>query len=589
MTHETRSPSGPRRALLLGVTHALLMVLSFPPYSLWGLAFVSPIPLFVLARDPRMRPSRAAFWCAIGVCPAWLWLHWWVWDVSALGIIPLVIVLSLFSMLYVWLASRIVHRFGRDVLLLPLVFVGVEFFRGSVFGGGYPWYLLAHPLVESPLSVLAMPASIAGVYFVSFLCATYSYLLYLALRDRSHVLRKRAGQAAAGLFAAWVFMGLLLIPAEDPGTPYFRFAVVQPDVAQDNRLSWSVRQRYRDWLTLRDITLAAASDQTNPLPLDAIIWPEGFVPGWTLDPISLDTERAERLAWNMTPNDAGDVPGLDVPSRIGATEIVDSMLVMQQYLEIPLVVGSVAYDNLRIVDSPDGIEYERDALYNSAFVIMDGRVSNEWYDKLHLTPFGETMPLISRSEWLEQNLLAIAAQGMEFALDPGREARNLRVPLHDAPVGTEVALATPICFEATISGVCRKLVARDGERKAGVLINITNDGWFGDSLASREAHLQNARWRCIELGTPMIRSANTGISAVIDHRGRIVDTTIKPLRDNPREGYLINQVQLGVGMTTFARMGDLFGWLTLLLTLVWGGAAIFRSPRGVLPMQTESS
>jgi apolipoprotein N-acyltransferase len=588
MSHEHSPKPGRARAFVYGCLYAFFVMLAFPPVSLWWTAFLVPMPLFALARDTRIRPSRAAFWAAIGSSPCWLWLHWWIKDVSALGLIPLVILMSAWTMLFVWLAARTVDRFGREVLLLPLVWVGVEFFRGSLFATGYPWYLVAHSLIESPSSVLAMPASIAGVYFVSFLTASYAFLLVLALRERDSQRRKRAGFAAAGLFAAWVLMGLLLIPSKDLGTPVFRFATLQPNVPQDNRTDWTVRQRYRDWLTLRNLTIAAYEDQTNPFQLDAIIWPEGFVPGWTFDPTSLDTERFENLAWNMTPRDPGDVPQLDVPGRIRATEVVDQLLVMQEALGVPLVVGSVAFDNLRIVEEPEGIEYKRDAMYNSAFVVHHGRVSDVWYDKLHLTPFGEVMPFISMSETLEKTLLAIGATGMEFALDPGHEPRNLKVPLNDTQ-NEPVSLATPICFEATISSVCRSLVARGGERRAGVMINITNDGWFGDSQGGRRSHLQSARWRCIELSTPMIRSANTGISAVIDHRGRILNEVVTPVGDDPHEGYIIGQVQLGQGLTPYAYIGDLFGWICTLSTLLWGGFAIFGSRQSVQPMSESDS
>ena len=588
MATEQQPRSGRLRALLLGFMHALAMVLSFHPFNLWWLSFVLPIPLFLLAQDPRMKPSRAAFWSALGVSPAWLWLHWWVKDVSVMGIIPLVIILSAYNMLFVWLAARAIHRFGRATLLLPLIWVGVEFFRATVFAGGYPWYLISHPLIESPSSVLAMPGAVAGVHFVTFLLTSYSYFVYLALREKSHSRRKRAGLAAGGLFASWVCLGLLLAPPQDLGTPQFRFAVVQPDVPQDNRMDWTVRQRYRDWLTLREITTKAYNDKTNPLPLDAIIWPEGFVPGWTLDPISLQTERAENLAWGMRLKDPNDVPELQVEERIRATRIVDELLVMQGAMETPFIVGSVAYDNLRIVETDNGIEYQRDAMYNSAFVIQDGRVQDVWYDKLHLTPFGEVMPYISASETLEQMLLSIGASGMEFALDPGREPRNLSVPLRSSD-GAVVRLATPICFEATVSAVCRQLVARGQKRQAGVMINITNDGWFGESDGGRASHLQSARWRCVELATPMIRSANTGISAVIDHRGQIVNSTITPVGENPREGYLIGQVQIGAQLTPFALIGDLFGWICFAATLIWSGIAIFGPSRVVEPMSDNAS
>ena len=396
--------------------------------------------------------------------------------------------------------------------------------------------------------------------------------------------------AAAGMFAAWVILGWLLVPPANLGTNTFRFAIIQPNVPQDNRMDWTVRQRYRDWLTLRDITVAAYQDATNPLPLDAIIWPEGFVPGWTLDPIALNTERDAGIYWNMNLDKPDDAPELNLPLRITATEIVDQLLILQEMIDVPMIVGSVAYDDLRIVDEPGGgIEYKYDAMYNSAFVIENGQVNENWYDKLHLTPFGEVMPYISTFDWLEQQLLALGANGMDFVLEPGAEPRNLEVSLRDAGDTARLQVATPICFEATISNVCRRLVCRNGKRVAGVMINMTNDGWFGNSIGGRAAHLQIARWRAIELATPMIRCANTGISCVIDHRGQIINKRVKALADDPLEGYLIGQAQMGAGLTVFSRIGDAFGWLTFLLTMAWGGFAIFRRSKDVQPMTEVAS
>lgn len=583
----TKTRAGILRALIAGLVYALLLVLSYPPFWMWGLVFLTPIPLFVIARAPRLGPLRDAFWCAVGASPAWLFTHFWVKDVSALGLIPLVIILSAFTMLFVWLGARLSTRLGRHAIVLPLVWVGVEFFRGNLFATGYPWYLLAHPLVGSPMSVLAMPAAWGGVYLVSFLAAAYAALLLVTVTAPTHAKRKRTGLIGAILFAAWVMAGLLMVPGEPDVNKYVRFAAIQPDVPQDNRLEWTVRQRVRDWLTLRDLTIAASRDPRNPNPLDVIIWPEGFVPGWTLDPVSLETERAAGLAWAMTPRGPGDVPGLKgVPSRISATMVVDEMLAMQKAIGVPMLVGSVAFDNLRIVDAADGIEYQRDAMYNSAFILSKGEPQPVWYDKMHLTPFGEVMPYISASPWLEQKLLALGANGMDFVLDPGREPTVLSVPVARAGKRGEVRLATPICFEATIARVCRRLTFRDGRRRADVLVNMTNDGWFGASDAGRETHLMLARWRCIELATPMIRSANTGISCLISEKGQVINRDITPLDPQaPWEGYLIDQVPLGQTTTVYAQLGDLFAWACFLLTLVLAGVAIFHRAPVVSPIK----
>lgn len=571
-------------AIIAGLFNALFLVLAFPPFSFWGFAFLIPFPLFIIARSQKLSPSRSAFWAAIGSMPGWIWTHWWISDISTAGVIPLVIQLSFFSFLFVWISSHLVKRFGRQAIVLPIVWVAIEFLRGSVIWTGYPWYFIAHPLIDSPLGILAMPASWGGVYFVSYLCATYSVVLLIAITSRSSRDRLHAGIIAGVIFSTWIGVGYLMIPSEPEDPQSIRVAVIQPNVPQDNRLDWTVRQRVRDWLTLRDLTIAAVQDPKNPGKLDAIIWPEGFVSGWTLDPISLETERARNLAWTMTPRTPDDVPELrGLPSQISATMVVDELMILQQAINIPMVVGSVAFDNLQITED---YEYTRDAMYNSAFVILNGETQPIWYDKLHLTPFGEVMPYISTWDWLENKLLSFGAQGMQFVLDEGNEPRVLTIPLERDEKQLSATLATPICFEATISSVCRKLVFDKGTRRAGVMVNITNDGWFGSWDAGRKTHLQSARWRSIELNTPMIRSANTGISCVIDHRGRVQSQslTIVDQRD-PNQGYLIADVTLGKGSTVFAKIGDLFGWMCLILVCIWTITPIFHRSKPVPPTQ----
>jgi apolipoprotein N-acyltransferase len=561
---DQRARSRVIHSFIAGLSSALFLVLAFPPFSYWGFAFLIPFPLFIVARSKRGSASVNAFWVAIGTMPAWIWTHSWISEISAAGVVPLVIQLSFFSFLFISIATKLVRRYGKAAFILPVAWVAVEFFRGSLLWSGYPWYLIAHPLIDSPLSILATPASLAGVYFVSYLTATYSYLLLQAICDKSRKERTRTGLIASALFSSWVLFGYILIPSAPDQMNSVRVGIIQPDVPQDNRMNWTVRQRVQDWLTLRDLTTQATQDPKNPTKLDMIVWPEGFVPGWTLDPESLEIERQGNVAWTLQPQHRNDAPELNgsLPPRIEATFIVDQLLNLQNSIDIPMVVGSVAFDNLRIVDTENGIEYKRDAMYNSAFVINQGQVDPVWYDKLHLTPFGEIMPLISRWDWLERQMLSFGAQGMEFVLTEGKNDTILSVPIVRSGQSSTVELATPICFEATISSVCRDLVFNNGKRQAGAMINLTNDGWFGRSDRGRKTHLLAARWRCVELNTPMVRCANTGISCLIDHRGRIINDSIVASDPNrPKEGHLIVDMTLATGITLFAFVGDLFGWI----------------------------
>src|SRR5205814_4698027 len=134
-----------------------------------------------------------------------------------------------------------------------------------------------------------------------------------------------------------------------------------------------------------------------------------------------------------------------------------------------------------------------------------------------------------------------------------------RIPsrLADKP---DVIVATPICFEATKPGLCRRLVSREPDQPR-VIVNLTNDGWFGWFDPGRWQHLQIARWRAVELGVPVVRAANTGVSAAIDARGCLMKAGVEVAPGAARsDGFLIADVTRGAGATIHTRLGDVFGW-----------------------------
>lgn len=557
------------RALSAGLLSAFFLILSFPFFDsngFWVLALLTPIPLLAIAQTPVLRPSRSAFYVGIGTLPACLWTHQWMWDVTAMGTPFLMIYLMLFPALFVWIGSRVQSRWGHGWLVLPIVWVGMEFLKGHAAFTGYPWYLSMQPLVDSPGQVLACPAIFAGtsgMYFVGLLSTLTGWLAWKSLigqRFKVHAL------GALVLLVIWIGLGWFGLSIENDATRSVTVGIVQPNVPQDNRMDWTDRQRYVDWLMLRQLTEASAIDSLRP---DFIVWPEGFVPGWTFDPISLQHERDYGFTWNLTPRYPGDAPGdYGLPDRVPATSIVDELLAMQNELGIPMIVGSVAYEHLDIQRTDENwILYKNDGMFNSAFTVENGQVGDLWYNKMHLTPFGEVMPIISNWEWLEQKLLSLGATGMEFILSAGSEPVVMQIDTADGPI----RVGTPICFEATVPGVCRDLIFENGERRADLLVNITNDGWFGDWDPSRRSHMLIARWRCIELSTPMIRSANSGVSCVIDRNGGVVqDRLTRSDPNDPRSGYINAEVSLGSsGPVPGSRfVGSTFGWGLLGLTFL---------------------
>jgi apolipoprotein N-acyltransferase len=193
-----------------------------------------------------------------------------------------------------------------------------------------------------------------------------------------------------------------------------------------------------------------------------------------------------------------------------------------------LITGSV-----RAPDVPPGTRITR--AYNSIYVIdHDGNVLSV-YDKLHLVPFGEFLPL---QDWMEKIGFEQLTR-VQGGFIPGTRRRSMEVP--NAP-----RMLPLICYEAVFPGD-----VVEGNDRPGWIVNLTNDGWFGISTGPYQ-HLQQARLRAIEQGLPLVRAANTGISAVIDPLGRVVARLGLGL-----EGVLDSGLPAAIPPTPYARVGDI--------------------------------
>jgi apolipoprotein N-acyltransferase len=209
---------------------------------------------------------------------------------------------------------------------------------------------------------------------------------------------------------------------------------------------------------------------------------------------------------------------------------------------------------------------------------------------------------------------------MKFDLSQGTEAKVFRIAPRAPAPGTEggvagaaaaqaapgagspepVRVVAPICFEVTYSDLTRSMVFGPSGRRADVMVCVTNDGWFGTWDAGRELHLTVARWRSVELGTPMVRAANTGVSSVIGPRGELVARGVRVVggaRDGTVDEYghevagvLVADVPLGSGVTLFARIGNLVGWTMFVLMGGLVGLACVRRPRpGMTVIRTDGA
>ena len=206
-----------------------------------------------------------------------------------------------------------------------------------------------------------------------------------------------------------------------------------------------------------------------------------------------------------------------------------------------LITGAVRVPD----DTPPGVPVRR--AYNSIYVIdHDGSVLSV-YDKTHLVPFGEYLPF---QDWMER-LGFTQLTKVQGGYIPGTLRRPLDIP--NAPRALPL-----ICYEAIFPGK----LADSGDR-AGWIINLTNDGWFGISTGPYQ-HLQQARLRAIEEGLPVVRAANTGISAVIDPVGRIVAQLGLGI-----ESVLDASLPAAIAPTVYARHPNIPAAIMLLLALIF--------------------
>ncbi len=495
------------QAIVAGLVHSFAMAVAFPPMGTWVLAFVAVLPLAWAAEQGSARPIRTGFWVGLGVLPLWLFELAWLTNVTLLGYPLLSGALALFAGLFVWAMGRVRVRWPRIPMSASagLIWASLEFLRGEVVLSGFPWLLAGQPLIDIPLG---LAASAFGVYFLSALVASWGAFIADMLGGVEVVFK---AVVAPVVFTLLATLGGLFGGVGPEAGPKLVIAAVQTNVPQDNKIEWTLGRRLEDWIRFEELI-----DEAADMEPDVIVLPETMFPGLTVNPAGIAEEVAAGRPWDVELPD-GDV--VQVPT----TWFYDRLLMKQTAIGVPVMIGVIGFDGLRIEEDASGeIDYDFDARFNSVRVVDGGAVRDARYDKMFLTPFGEVMPVISRWEWLEDQLVAIGARGMSFDLTAGVKPMRFRLQADEG----EVAVATPICFEATAADVCRKLVFDGGTRRAGLMINLTNDGWFSWWDGGRQQHEFVSRWRCVELGTPLV--ANTGISGAFDARGKSLTKGLDP-------------------------------------------------------------
>jgi apolipoprotein N-acyltransferase len=212
-------------------------------------------------------------------------------------------------------------------------------------------------------------------------------------------------------------------------------------------------------------------------------------------------------------------------------------------------------------DDREGFGPDERSYVGAKLLTPEGRLALR-YHKLRLVPFGEYVPLQPLLTLGGRYGAKLVQQVSDFT--PGEAALVARVD--------ERPLSVMICYEAIFPDLGRRFAANG----AGLLVNITNDAWYGRTSAPHQ-HLAMASFRAVENGIYLVRAANTGISAVVDARGRILERTSLFERAT-----LVRDVPILAADTFYARHGDVFGLACVLLTLIATGVALW--PQRVMPV-----
>ena len=465
--------------------------LSFPPFGLWWMIFVAPAAFAMMVVVPE-RSRGMLFPVFISSCLLWGWFHLWISGVTSAGYAPMVVYLAaVTTFCALWLRVLVRGRCSIPLwLALPLTLTGVDYLRGLVLFDGYPWFLHAQPLIDFPQ--LAALARVGGVWLPGLVALTFSGCLASWCLSRMR-LGPQHGWKVPGVVAICLIILVFWHALADDRAefrmesdrPQATLLLVQTDLDSDNKIGWSFERQLEDVPAFIRLTFAGVEEaRADGDPLDLITWPETMLP-------SVGFERGDQFSLAIE----------DVVRR----------------LDVPMLVGSPSYLGIR--QESDG-SWEWESHYNSAYLVDPKGPPYARVDKVFLTPFGETMPYISNWEWLEQRMLAFGAEGMRFDLDAATEIQRVVFPLRSDPE-IRVRAAVPICFEDTVAPVVREMVWQDGRRVADLLINLSNDGWFGSDDSIRVMHELCARWRAVENETWMVRTVNTGRSSAIAPYGSI--------------------------------------------------------------------
>ena len=585
---------------MLILTPALLALL-FPPFYCYLLAPFALVPLALCVVRRPMRWRYAGLYYLSGVA-FFLPNLYWIGPVTWLGYVLLALFCALYFPVFAFGLHRLVNGLRVPAMIaVPVLWTAIEYLRGTLVQGGFPWFLLGNSLAPRPLFIQI--ADLAGVWGVSFFIAMLNGLFVDLLRlplfkDRRFNPTLGRMIATAVVVTAFVIIYGMFRLRRNTLTIGPRVAVIQDDIPQrlDNQMP-------SDEIFARYEKLARQAAQALPKP-DLVAWPETMADG-PLNPEFL----------HMPPSHLSEA-GLEVLHN--SLKADSTLRQLTDSTGACMLVGS------------SGLSFDENThlpqRQNITLLYLPGEgQSPDYYAKVHLVPFGEYipfrgLPLIGKyMVYIADVHSKDSSIPIDYSNTPGTRWTRFQLPATQvaevpgsapatgnaatAPAPAAIVrntrfytFATPICFEDTMPEPDRQMTAPQfaggkGGRKTDFLVNVSNDGWFDQTLlfglfdcrVELDQHLQACQFRAVENRVPIARAVNTGNSGFIDSCGRIVKLVTGPNGRSPgASGTAAQTLMLDSRITLFSQIGDLLPILcgiAAVLGIGWTFVRPRRSPR----------
>jgi apolipoprotein N-acyltransferase len=530
-----------RARLALAILAGLLLAAAFPKIGVAGFAWIAPgVMLAAAAGVDGRRAFRLGYLAGF---VHYLISLYWLLHIPVNKIAPVTAwlllsgYLALFSATWVWLCWRMCPGTSKDrgpgisgafdrlvtagwmqrvswAISCAALWVTWEMVQGRLFTG-FPWNLLGAS--QAQMLPIIQVASFTGVYGVSFLAVWFAVSVLCAvavLLRRVPIPKSWSADVLLPLLAivGVVTVGFSRVTRPSDSSASLKVALVQPSIPQ--QWVWEPEESARRFQQLLQLSETALTNKP-----DLLVWPEAAVPGL----VRLDTN------------------------------IYQAVTSLVRRHKVWLVLG--ADDAAPRENASDPFKFDS---FNSSFLINPEGEFAAAYRKRRLVIFGEYIPLVRWLPFLER------WTGMG-SFTPGTGPVTFVAP--DLQLKTSVL----ICFEDVFPHLVREYVEDDTD----FLLNLTNNGWFGESAAQWQ-HAASAVFRAVENGLPLVRCANNGLTCWVDAQGRMKEVYFPGTKDVYGPGFKIVEVPLldrKRPPTFYRRHGDLFGWSCV----AWSALAVGRT------------